>query len=100
VDTHENTLFIDIDCRECEGTITAEVPVNVAVDADVGSGSIKVYDIEADVTAETGSGHITIDGTTGNVNAETGSGGITGRDLSADLIDASAGSGSVTVQGR
>ncbi|MCP4601986.1 MAG: DUF4097 domain-containing protein [Proteobacteria bacterium] len=90
------TLKVELDCHpSCDGEVVLEVPIDVSVDADTGSGNIAVSSIEGNISASTGSGNISIRSEGGNLDLETGSGNITGTNLASEACDADTGSGNI-----
>jgi len=70
------------------------VPADTPIEADTGSGSIAVDDIEALVQADTGSGRVTLRNIGGPVDASTGSGAIRAEQI-AGTFKGDTGSGSI-----
>ena len=100
IEIEGDTLLIDLQCYapcECDGAITAKVPAETAIDTDIGSGNIRIENIEGDVTASSGSGNVTIKNSTGALELDSGSGNINASNISSELIDVHAGSGNITV---
>ena len=67
------------------------------VEAQTGSGGIRITDVGDEVRATTGSGSIELNRVKGRVEANTGSGGIRASDLAAE-VRARTGSGGVNIQ--
>lgn len=91
----ENT---EINADTGSGSITLS-DVQGPVDADTGSGSIKIENIVAGATLDTGSGSIRASRVGGRFSADTGSGSIRAELLSAGPVDLDTGSGSIRVSG-
>lgn len=88
----------EIDADTGSGSITLS-DVQGPVDADTGSGSIEIENIVAGATLDTGSGSIRAYRVGGSFSADTGSGSIRAELLSAGPVDLDTGSGSIRVSG-
>ena len=103
-----DTLNIRIEQRtmwhhfgSCNADIDVRIPENSIVDAKVGSGEIKINNINNGITSKTGSGNISIDSNSTNIESRAGSGNIDIllRSIKAKVIvDLSTGSGDMTVK--
>jgi DUF4097 and DUF4098 domain-containing protein YvlB len=84
---HSNTGSGDQDIQGVSGM----------VEANAGSGGLKISNIGNTVRAETGSGDIELDGIKGNVRVRAGSGTIRGRQIGGGF-EADSGSGHITLE--
>jgi hypothetical protein len=91
----ENTK---IDADTGSGSIRLS-DVQGPVDADTGSGGIEIENIAAGATLDTGSGSIRASGVRGSFSADTGSGSIRAELLGGGPVDLDTGSGSIRVSG-
>lgn len=78
---------VDLDVR---------VPQGIALVVDDGSGSMKIFDIDSDVSIDDGSGSIRVE-RVGSVVIDDGSGSITVAGVAGD-VEIEDGSGSITVE--
>lgn len=96
--------------------LVIEVPLNVALDVEDGSGEIKISDVgplkltdgsgemtiigvKGDLTIEDGSGSITIENVEGRVRVSDGSGEIRAKNIVGDFIVDEDGSGGIDIAG-
>jgi len=85
----------------CDASLELKVPETTIIDTYVGSGDIKVANIDGDIKVQSGSGNIFIDSKSTRVYANTGSGDI---DLllkpvkTKTIATIQAGSGNITVR--
>jgi hypothetical protein len=77
--------------------LTVEVPSNIRLDVDAGSGGARLEDV-GPVTMNSGSGGVRIDGVGGSADVSSGSGGAHLRNVHGDVV-LSTGSGGITVSG-
>ncbi len=84
-----------------DGTIDIQMPPDMAISLDTGSGDCRVSGAaDADVSFDTGSGDVKLDGTVRNLKADTGSGDVTIRlDKPAAKVHFDTGSGGVDFNG-
>jgi hypothetical protein len=92
VGRHTNYRNISID-------YDVKVPAGTSLDADSGSGDLRLADLGGTVKANTGSGSIDAAGLSGQVTLETGSGDIKAGFHSANYVKATTGSGSLRLNG-
>ncbi len=76
--------------------LVVEVPQGMALNVDDSSGSIKIYDTNADINIDDSSGSIQVDGA-GSVRIDDGSGSIIVKRASGD-VNVVDGSGSITIK--
>jgi DUF4097 and DUF4098 domain-containing protein YvlB len=74
-------------------------PKGTNLEADSGSGDLRISDLGGSLKANTGSGSIEANGLSGRVALETGSGDIRAEMHSAPDVKAQTGSGSIRLQG-
>ncbi len=85
--------------------LTVNVPKNIHLDVDDGSGEMSIQNITGDIYVDDGSGEIEIENIQGNVKIDDGSGTVSVRDVEgevsiddgSDTIDVSGVSGTVVV---
>lgn len=75
-----------------------EMPQNMHLSIDDGSGSIDVAEVHGDIAVDDGSGSITLTDVGGMVEIDDGSGSINVRNVSGD-VEINDGSGSIDVRG-
>jgi len=88
--TNYHNISIDYDVTTPRGT---------NLEADSGSGDLRLTDLGGSLKANTGSGSIDASGLAGRVALETGSGDITAEMHSAPDVKAQTGSGSIKLRG-
>ncbi len=85
----------------CNASLEINVPETTIIDTEVGSGNIKVTDINGDIKIHSGSGNISVDSQSTKIDAITGSGniGLLLKPVKAKTIaTVQAGSGNITVR--
>jgi hypothetical protein len=78
---------------ECGAGIDLQVPPEVRVRAQTGSGQVRVSGITGDLRLEAGSGAVALAGVRGRIWARASSGQITGTGLASPWVEADVGSG-------
>jgi hypothetical protein len=78
--------------------LTVNVPKNIHLDVDDGSGQMSIQNITGDIYVEDGSGEIEIENIQGNVKIVDGSGTVSVRDVEGD-VSINDGSGTIDVSG-
>jgi hypothetical protein len=80
--------------------VTVNVPKNIHIDVDDGSGAISIQDISGDIYVDDGSGEIEIENIQGSVKIDDGSGTVSISDVEGDVsIDDGSGTIDVSVVG-
>lgn len=74
-----------------------EMPKNMDLTIDDGSGSMEIRNITGDLTVDDGSGSLDIEKISGNVRVDDGSGSVEIWDITGD-VDVDDGSGSMTIE--
>jgi hypothetical protein len=88
-----------VQVRTGSGTLTLDGTGEV--DADTGSGDVRLAAVEGDAEVRTGSGSITVDGVRGrSVTVRTGSGDVTMTRAEVAVVDGRSGSGDVELELR
>jgi len=82
----------------CQAGFNVTAPAALSLNADNGSGDIKITGRDGDVNAGNGSGHITAEKISGNLEVKNGSGGLSGAGC-AKSLQARTGSGDITFSG-
>lgn len=78
--------------------LTVNVPKNIHLDVDDGSGQMSIQNITGDIYVDDGSGEIKIENIQGNVKIDDGSGTVSVRDVEGD-VSINDGSGTIDVSG-
>jgi hypothetical protein len=81
---------------ECDVDLTVAVPAGIAVTASTDSGDITASDLD-DLTLHADSGDLQVNGGSGQLHLSTDSGQITGVGMDASDVNASADSGSISL---
>jgi hypothetical protein len=98
---HGATLEISASCprpdpfEDCQVSLNIQVPAEVSVQVNVGSGSIEATDLAGPLDLSATTGAIGLTDVSGPVWASVTSGSVAGSRLSSPRLHASAGSGSV-----
>jgi hypothetical protein len=103
-----DTLTIGVQCElgeldrmrgdSCWVGFVLRVPTTVAVEADIGSGAIRVQDVDGDLRLSTRSGSIDVRNAKGRIWARSDSGDVTATGLRGAEADARATFGQVSLQ--
>jgi hypothetical protein len=103
-DESGGTLTVSTECSgvalplsQCSGDLVVELPDDVAVRVETGSGEVRLAGITGDVAAQTGSGDVVVSGSPGRLTLRTGSGDIAVEGLSSSGGRLRTGSGSIEV---
>jgi DUF4097 and DUF4098 domain-containing protein YvlB len=78
--------------------LTVNVPKNIHLDVDEGSGKMSIQDITGDIYVNDGSGEIKIENIQGNIKIDDGSGSVSVNDVEGD-VSIDDGSGTIDVSG-
>jgi hypothetical protein len=78
--------------------LTVNIPRNIHLDVDDGSGVISIQNIAGDIDVDDGSGEIKIENIEGNVKIDDGSGTVSVTDVEGD-VSIDDGSGTIDVRG-
>lgn len=78
--------------------LTVNVPKNIHIDVDEGSGKMSIQDITGDIYVDDSSGEIEIENIQGNVKIDDGSGSVSVNDVEGD-VSIDDGSGEIDVSG-
>jgi hypothetical protein len=98
-----DTLTLDGNCKFsalawCDVSYTLDVPHDVHVDVDSGTGEVSVANIDGDVKAHTGAGSIDASALSGPLDVETGAGSVSATQLTSPTVQSQSGAGSLHLQ--